>query len=87
MRERRGQVEPDKAVHPKIRPEIPGAAPWPVDGEFRSPVIVCPRCGGEHFGALWTPLPKPKTFLDHQFTHSSRCPLTGEPLFMESRIR
>jgi len=57
------------------------------EGEYIQAVYVCPRCSGEHLNTLWTPLPKPKVFLDHVFTHSAVCPTTIEPLFMEMRIR
>jgi len=55
-------------------------------GEYTQTVWVCPRCNGEHQDAQWTPLPKPKTFLGHTFTHSTVCPATVEPLFMDARI-
>ncbi len=57
------------------------------EGDYRQTVYNCPRCGGEHPHALWTPLPKPRVFLDQVFTHSAICPATIEPLFMETRIR
>jgi len=56
------------------------------EGEYRQTVWTCPHCGGEHFAVLWVPMEQPKNFLDHVFTHAARCPATGEPLFMESRI-